>query len=680
MVLSKNKVLFLFVISAFLIVLNTGCTRKVKETSVLTLKIPSGMSSKISDFKYSEPMSMQSVSAQGEDEDDAEWNPGLNPSEISEFNCYMITVSGPESDMRRNTCMTTTGQNFQVGRWIGGVAAGTTLSLEVPSGAQREITVIGFKATSGACVDFKRYDVNKMSISQPHILGKVVKDLSPGTVAVTVPVSLSPQTLKLDDCGGPDFNMESSDMLYFGDAAPGANYTVSSSATYESLGGATYSVYSFDNEPVAPHEDATFIGTDSLPSGLNPGDEIMITNPAQSGEWLPVSGSPHTGPCGYRFWEGRYAFARVKAVSTSPLGVYIYKGTLMDKLNWNPDSKTFDPTLKAEINSRLYASTVANGSFCRLHISKVLHYWDLTLNTGATISSSKFDYNVTTGSGIIPIRVANDLTFNSASTISAEGHGFSARPGYHGDGVRGYSNMGCTGPYFTNTGNGGSCAPNDSSGNGAGGGGHGTLASNGGTSGPSGGNGGGGTQAGGYGVGEDCGDGSCFGSLSYKIFIGGGGGSSGDGIASIGGHGGGIVYLMAKNVVVKSGSVPMIKANGLAATDNATVNSQGAGGGGAGGSIYMGYRNLTYEGGNFLSIEARGGNGGEGMMADTSGGGGGGGGRIHIAGCAQSTTSVMSVVTAATGGLGGLFTGSGIGYNGGQGFEGSVYRQTLDCP
>ncbi len=374
MILSKNKVLFLFIISTFLILVNSGCTRKVQDTSVLTLTIPHGMSSKISDFQHSEPMSMQSVSVQNDDGDDGgNWNPFLNPEELSGFNCYMITVSGPESDMRRNTCITTTGQNFKVGRWIGGLTAGTTLSLEVPSGTQREITVVGFNATSGSCVDFKRFDVNKMSMSEPHILGKIVRDLSPGTVSVTIPVSVSTETLKMDDCSGPDFDMDGSDGLYFGDVTAG-NVVVSSVESYTSLGGASYAVTGFENEPLSPNQDATFITTTVTPSGLGPNDEIIITNPAQSGTWTPSVGTPHTGPCGYRLWEGRYAFARVKSVSVSPPGVYIYKGTPIDSLNWDPTTQTFDAGLKSTINGRMTATPTADGSFCKLQISKVLHF------------------------------------------------------------------------------------------------------------------------------------------------------------------------------------------------------------------------------------------------------------------------------------------------------------------
>lgn len=670
--ITKNKILFLFVISAFLVLVNASCTRKVNPTSIVTLSLPSGIgSSKITSFEYSEPMSMQSVSAQ-EEGDGAEWNPALNPASIADVNCYMVLVAGPEADMSRNTCATTTGQNLKVGRWSGGIPSGTTISVEVPSGSQREITVVGFKASAGACTNFKNSDVSGSSLSEPHILGRIVKDLSVGSVAVSIPITVNGNTLKIDDCAGPDFNFENAP-LYFGDATTGTT-TVSTSTSYSSLGGVSYQVTAFESEPTAPNEAYTFIQTSGTPTGINANDEIMISNPAQDGTWINYAGEPSIGPCGYRMWDGRYAFARVAATNAS--GIYIHKGTFMDKLNWNPITGQYDAALKTTINSNLVASPTASGTFCKMRISKVLHYWDLTLQSGVEITSDMFEMNMNS-SGILPIRVANNLTLEDGSKISATGFGFMPSSTKHGTGVKGSSLVSCTGPFTSNTGSGGSCAPSDGSGNGAGGGGHGNLSGS--PFGMSGGIGGGGSQSGGGGAGEDCGDGSCFGTLSYKIFMGGAGGSAANVSAGTAGAGGGIVYLMAKNINLATNATVTIENNGAAGGGNSTITNQGASGGGAGGSIFVGFGNLNAPGTSILYAVAMGGGGGSAIPTGASGGGGGAGGRIHLMGCNTSLTPITDttkVYPMANGGTGGGSVASSVG---GIGLAGSIVKASVPC-
>jgi hypothetical protein len=129
-----------FFILVLVILTSIGCTRKLDESSVVTLSLPASgaMSSKTMSFENTPDSHMsQSVGAYSGGESGPQWNVALNPSAIADINCYMIAIAGPESDMRRNVCTTTSGQSVYVGRWVGALSAGQQLSIEVPSGSQR---------------------------------------------------------------------------------------------------------------------------------------------------------------------------------------------------------------------------------------------------------------------------------------------------------------------------------------------------------------------------------------------------------------------------------------------------------------------------------------------------------------------------------------------------------------
>lgn len=677
--MSKNKILFLFIISSFFFILSTGCTRKADSNSVIHLKLPSEGFSKISEFKYSEPMSMQNVSTYGDDDDGAEWNPALNPSSMIQVNCYLIMVSGPESDMQRNVCSTTTGQNLKVGRWAGGIPAGSILSLEVPAGAKREITVVGFKATNGACTNFKTTDVNGMSLSEPHILGKVTKDLTPGKVEVSVPVpsyTIPSTTLKISDCKGPDFNMEKS-QLYFGDSPSGAGtYTLSMNKSYSSIGDPVYNlggesrrIIAFDTSPAAVgYEGYTFLEFNSPVTNLSVGSEVMIVNQAMNGNFIMSLGSNQAVTnCGYRVWDGVYGFARVMAVSSTPHGIYVSKGSFVDKLDWNPSTQAFDPALASQITTNLGANPAeSNSDFCRLKAVKVLHYYDMTIGAGYKITPDPFDFDGD-GAGILPIRVANTLEIQDGGIINATNMGYAPVDGKDGSSSRGVSSSG-TCDSSSDTSFGGACSGSNY---GSGGGGHGsasTLMST-----MSGGSNFTGLIPGGYALGEDCGDGSCFGSLSHKMFLGAAGGSTAGLINATSHRGGGIIYLMAKNIVVPDTMVGIIAADGGSGqvTDSP---SYGGSGGHAGGSVMMGYKELSVGLGGMLSINAGGGSGGSSSVA-SEGGGGGGAGRMHFTKCTSSSAST-GVYKYVNGGGGGTSFGSNPGL---PGFAGSIYEKTVPC-
>lgn len=132
-----------------------------------------------------------------------------------------------------------------------------------------------------------------------------------------------------------------------------------------------------------------------------------------------------------------------------------------------------------------------------------------------------------------------------------------------------------------------------------------------------------------------------------KIFMGGGGGA-GHANSTVqtyaGGNGGGIIFVIAKNII---GNGYKISANGQAGR---STTYDGASGGGAGGTIIMNVSN-TYSGS--LTIQANGGNGGNEDDDNSSGrcygaGGGGSGGVIYFNG------SVPGITTSYTGGTAGF--------------------------
>jgi len=153
-----------------------------------------------------------------------------------------------------------------------------------------------------------------------------------------------------------------------------------------------------------------------------------------------------------------------------------------------------------------------------------------------------------------------------------------------------------------------------------------------------------------------------------RLVMGGGGGSGttnngtgtpGNGFASSGTAGGGIVIVIAQNAITGTGT---IKANGGNA--NSSVLNDGAGGAGAGGSVLIYSANgITSN----ISVQAKGGTGGSNEVsggASHGPGGGGGGGIVYsnstlkasstVAGGSAGTTNGVTTNYGATGGSAGL--------------------------
>ncbi|MES3037992.1 MAG: hypothetical protein V4736_08810 [Bdellovibrionota bacterium] len=175
----------------FTVVLTAGmssCTRPVedlKAKSKITFQLPSSNSS------------LSNVGALV-----------ANPTSLSDINCYMVGVGGPEEPMQRNQCELKASGNtiagLKIGAWGGGYAAGSVVSLDVPSGSSRTIHLIGFKSDVGGCTDF-RTGMNDSLISSPYYLGKVEGVNMSAGATVTVPITrVFDPTLTIGECQGPD--------------------------------------------------------------------------------------------------------------------------------------------------------------------------------------------------------------------------------------------------------------------------------------------------------------------------------------------------------------------------------------------------------------------------------------------------------------------------------------------
>ena len=202
-----------------------------------------------------------------------------------------------------------------------------------------------------------------------------------------------------------------------------------------------------------------------------------------------------------------------------------------------------------------------------------------------------------TNNGNLPNVTANSMTINNGAFISANGYGFASGSG--------------TGTGTTNAGagHGGAGSPGFSGSGGA-----------------------------------------AYGSQAEPITAGAGGANG----VTAGGAGGGIIKIFTTSTLSVNG---ILRANGMAGSNNGSSNST-AGGGGAGGSIWLQSAGMSGTG----SILAQGGNGGDATRTGNRDGGAGGGGRIAIyssnsfGGTVSAAGGTRPAAAASPGGVGTLFT------------------------
>lgn len=129
----------------------------------------------------------------------------------SPVNCYMVAAAGPEEALSKNKCFSRDGVNSsfatrKVGIFVGAVPASGTVSIDVPSGKDRSIFVVGFHASDMTyCRDFKTHGFPEGTLSHPYFLGeKTGLELKAGAT-LDLPINVSFNTNNILDCEGPDF-------------------------------------------------------------------------------------------------------------------------------------------------------------------------------------------------------------------------------------------------------------------------------------------------------------------------------------------------------------------------------------------------------------------------------------------------------------------------------------------
>lgn len=176
--------------------LGTGCTKKPTSATV----------------SFSLPSSSQALSQSVHAQSGATW--GLSdPTTLSDINCYLVLVTGPEAALQSNTCTNSNGDVVaKPGMWAGAFPAGGTAVVEgVPLGKARKFTLVGLVAGDiNNCNKAVQNGMDKSLFSTPYILGQGAADLEGGDATVDIDrVFSTASTNQINDCEGPAFHSPS---------------------------------------------------------------------------------------------------------------------------------------------------------------------------------------------------------------------------------------------------------------------------------------------------------------------------------------------------------------------------------------------------------------------------------------------------------------------------------------
>ena len=185
-----------YMVAALLLL--SACQRKTGDTTTLNITFPGNPTgAKLNAKVVSGNVSIKSNFS------------STTPSSIADFSCFGITIGGPEPELNRDVCGNADGTNKTVfGIMAGLVGAGTSLTLDVPSGNDRVIRVFGMKRVNGsiACPEVHNMsDYAQTNLSAPYILGETSGIQMPagGEVSVSINASFD-ATKSFTDCQGPD--------------------------------------------------------------------------------------------------------------------------------------------------------------------------------------------------------------------------------------------------------------------------------------------------------------------------------------------------------------------------------------------------------------------------------------------------------------------------------------------
>lgn len=189
-----------------------SCVRAEKEANTsVTLNLPANFGKPVA---TSAKVSAKTVSPQS-------LNSSIVPGSLSEMNCFVVLVSGPEERMRDNVCeYKTTLEKFYVGQLAGGFykagASGARMSFDVPNGKDRGIYLVGFKidtsasntaglTAEGVCNRFINDESMDTFVSQPYMIANSTGLTMTGEdLNIEMTATLNSSAV-IGDCKGPDF-------------------------------------------------------------------------------------------------------------------------------------------------------------------------------------------------------------------------------------------------------------------------------------------------------------------------------------------------------------------------------------------------------------------------------------------------------------------------------------------
>lgn len=135
---------------------------------------------------------------------------------IDEFTCFGVSVSGPEPELRQNSCKKSTSANTfvkPVGLIVGSVKSGEKLAMEVPAGNDRVFTIYGFKTSDGYCPQINgTVSFDKLKSTKPYILGEssAVQLVAGENKNLEIKMNFD-STNWVNECSGPDLNYSFND-------------------------------------------------------------------------------------------------------------------------------------------------------------------------------------------------------------------------------------------------------------------------------------------------------------------------------------------------------------------------------------------------------------------------------------------------------------------------------------
>jgi len=199
-----NRSSYLILIFAFFL---QGCWGK-SSSSQVSIQFPHLPSSMVS--QNNKKISQKSGTSKADElipsffDAHQKWAGNLVISDGPSVGCYMVFVGGPEKEMKTSQCVDSIGGTHNFGQFVGMKSAGESVELEILSGPNRKITLVGLSIAEGhSCEDANVVNPETIQYSQPKILGSTTVDLNEGQQNVQIPLDGNLSLPDLVSCTGP---------------------------------------------------------------------------------------------------------------------------------------------------------------------------------------------------------------------------------------------------------------------------------------------------------------------------------------------------------------------------------------------------------------------------------------------------------------------------------------------